>query len=195
VNSDSDRPLLACSVTDFLDRLASATPTPGGGSVAALVGSLAAGLGQMAVQYTVGRPKFASVEARVRELGDRLHHADHLLRSMVAEDAAAYMNLMAAFQMPKDSPDRPAAIQAAASLAARVPLQTAVLSKRVRLDLKALAAIANPNLRSDVEAGLHLASAAIAAAVANTRVNLPHVEPKEAGEIEAELAGLVADAK
>lgn len=189
--SPDDKPLLDWTLREFLDQLGSPTPTPGGGSVAALAGSLAAGLGQMAVQFTAGKPKFASVDSRVRELGERLRVSDGLLRQLMSEDSAAYLRLLEAFRLDKQDPGRAGAIQNAASVAAAVPLEIAALSNRVVADLKALAAVANPNLRSDVEAGLHLASAALAAAVANTRVNLPYMEKEAARRVEEELAALV----
>ena len=189
--SPDDKPLLDWTLREFLDQLGSATPPPGGGSVAALAASLAAGLGQMAVQFTVGRPKFAAVEGRVRELGERLSGSDHMLRRLMTEDSSAYVRLLEALRMDKGDPNRAAAVQSAAGTAAAVPLEIAALSKRVLADLKALAASANPNLRSDVEAGLHLASAALAAAAANTRVNLPYMEKEAARRVEEELAALV----
>jgi len=81
--------LLQLSLAEFLDRLASDTPTPGGGSVAALTGALAASLGKMVCAFTLGRPKFAAVEPEVRVLSDRLTRAGSMLRALVDEDAAA----------------------------------------------------------------------------------------------------------
>lgn len=193
--ASDERSLLDWSLREFLDQLGAPTPTPGGGSVAALVASLSAGLGQMAVQFTVGRPKFAAVEARVRELGERLRGSDHMLRRLMIEDSAAYVRLLETLRMDKQDSGRAAAVQGAASTAATVPLEIAAVSKRILGDLKALAAVANPNLRSDVEAGLHLASAALAAAAANTRVNLPYMERAAATRVEEELAALVGEGR
>lgn len=187
--------LLDLSVREFLDGLCGPKPTPGGGSVAALAAALAAGLGEMAIEFTLGRTKFASVQEPVSKLARHLKQAQQLLRGLIVEDAEAYENLLAAFRVDRADPGRMDRIGAAAIIAAGVPLQTAVLARRVQLDLKALATLANPSLRSDVEAGLHLARAAISAAVANTRVNLPFVPAADAERIEEELAALVGGAK
>lgn len=184
--------LLGLTVTAFLDRLESREPTPGGGSVAALVGSLAAGLGHMACEFTVGRPKFAAVEADVQELAQRLRRAGAMLRRLTEEDAAAYAELSQAFKLPKEDPTRADKIAAGAAIAAGVPFQTAALSRQVHTDLTRLLDLANPRLRTDVEAGLELAQAAIAAAAANVRANLPFLAPADADRIGSELTTMLA---
>lgn len=188
-----EQSLADLSLEDFLVRLASAAPTPGGGSVAALTGALAASLGQMACALTVGKPKFADVEPQVRELATRLQRAAGMLRQLIDEDAAAYTELNAAFKIDKSEPTRKQQLAKAAVLAAEVPLETAAISREVLGDLERLAPIANPNLRSDVEAATHLARAAMHAAGANVRVNLPLIAPEAAERINAELEQLLAE--
>ena len=189
--SVKEQSLADLSLNDFLARLASAAPTPGGGSVAALTGALAAGLGHMACALTVGKPKFADVEPQVRELATRLQRAADMLRQLIDEDAAAYAELNAAFKLDKSEPTRKRRLGQAAVLAAGVPLETAPISRKVLGDLERLAPIANPNLRSDVEAAKHLARAAMHAAAANVRVNLPFMAAEAAEQIEAELEQLL----
>ena len=186
----ADNELLTLRVQDFLDRLASEVPTPGGGSVAALVAALAAGLGRMSCAFTVGRPKFAAVEPQVRDIALRLERADHMLRRLINEDAEAYAELSAAFKLDKASPQRGPRITQAAGVAGGVPFQTAALSRQVHTDLQQLAKLANPRLLSDVEAGLHLAHAAFQAAVANVKINLPYMQPDQRARMEAEIAKL-----
>lgn len=183
----NDARLIDMPIGEFLERLASDSPTPGGGSVAALAGALAAGLGQMACALTVGRPKFAAVEQRVRAIDARLAHARGLLAGLIDEDAAAYRQLSAALRLNRGDAQRPAAVAACAELAATVPLETLALVRRVAADLRELLGLANPNLRSDVEAGLHLAEAGAQAAAANVRVNLPLVRQPVAQRLRAEL--------
>jgi formiminotetrahydrofolate cyclodeaminase len=77
--------LAKLSIDEFLEQLASRTPTPGGGSVAALTGALAAGLGQMVAAYTLGRPKFAAVAPQVQNLAERQHRARQHLRQLMDE--------------------------------------------------------------------------------------------------------------
>lgn len=169
MNSES---LVQLTVTDFLDRLASSQPTPGGGSVAALTGAQAAALGRMVAAFTIGKPKYAAVEAQVQAIDERLARAGKFLRALIDEDAAAYGVLNDAFKLDKTDPQRHTLIQQAAGLAGSVPLETAALCAKVLADLETLATIGNPLLRSDAEAGTHLARAALHAAAANVRANL-----------------------
>jgi formiminotetrahydrofolate cyclodeaminase len=181
------------TIDTFLERLASADPTPGGGSVAALSGALAAALGQMAAALTVGKPKFAAVEEPVRATAARLARAGQMLRRLMDEDAAAYAEVHAAFQMDKADPQRSERVRQAATLAAEVPLETATIAYRVQQELIALREIANPNLKADMTAGVHLARAATHAAAANVRANLPLVDPAAAAELEQQLEPLLRD--
>ncbi|MBI5863774.1 MAG: cyclodeaminase/cyclohydrolase family protein [Planctomycetes bacterium] len=181
-------PLLDMTVRDFLSRLASEAPTPGGGAAAALGGALAAALGEMVCNLTQGKPKFAAVEPQVRGLLARYSRARRMLADLVQEDAAAYASFSAAFKRPRDDAERPEAIRAAAAVAAAVPLETATISRRVASDFALLRTIENTNLAADVEAGAALAQAAIVAAAANVRANLPFVDEKTRVRLEHELA-------
>lgn len=178
------------TVRDFLDRLASKQPTPGGGSVAALSGALAAGLGEMVCQYTLGKPKFAAVEPRIAELNEQLSRARHLLTQLIDEDAAAYAALNAAFAIDKADPARSTHVAAAALPAATVPLEAAAISVWVRNTCDELARSANPQLKSDAQAAVVLADAARLAALANVAVNLPLLIAEDRRRIESELVRL-----
>ena len=185
------RSLTQLSIDEFLDRLASDSPTPGGGSAAALAGALAAALGRMACALTVSKPKFAAVEAQVRAAAQRLERAEQMLRRLIDEDAAAYAELSDAFELDRTNPQRPERVRQAATLAAEVPLETAAVCRRVSQELQDLQRAANPNLRSDVEAATHLAWAALHAAAANVRVNLPLLDPQAANVVREQLEALV----
>jgi len=185
--------LVELSIGEFLERLASDAPTPGGGAVAALAGSLAGSLGRMVCALTVGKQKFADVEPRVKQLESRLNRATLMLERLIDEDAAAYAELSAALKSERSDPDRKARIAEAAGVAAAVPLETVAVSRQVLGDLRRLAPIGNPNLRSDVEAAVHLAQAAMHAAAANVRVNLPLLADDSAARVGAELDRLLAE--
>lgn len=175
------------SVAHFLDRTAAEKPIPGGGSVAALAGALAAALGRMVCAFTVGRPRFAGVEARVRTIAEQLEQCERLLRTLIDDDAAAYSRLSAAFKIERTDANRVARIAEAASLAAIAPLSTAATCRRVNELLGELGAIGNPQLAADVEVSTGLARAGLAGAAANVRVNLKLIEPERAEQIAAEL--------
>ena len=178
-------------IDDFLDQLASSAPTPGGGSVAALTGALAAALGQMACALTLGKPKFATVEPQVRTLAERLCRAGQSLRKLMDEDAEAYQLLSAALRQDKADPQRKERVQQAAWLAGQVPLETAGFCASVLATLKELRPIGNPLLSADMEAAVHLATAAIFAASANVRANLPLMSAESAAFVEKQLAALL----
>ena len=176
---------------EFLDRLASDSPTPGGGSVAALTGAQAAALGQMVAAFTAGKPKFAAVEPQVRAIAERLARAGGMLRVLINEDATAYGVLNSAFKLDKSDPQRAGRITRAASLAGSVPLETAALSATALRDLEQLREIGNPLLRSDVEAAIHLARAAMHAAAANVRANLSLMDKDSAQAMGTQLDALL----
>lgn len=181
-------------VAAFLERLAAGSPTPGGGSAAALAGALAAALGRMVAALTLGKPRYAAVAAELHALAARLARAQGMLRRLMDEDAAAYSALSAALKLDAADPQRAAQVADAAGLAARVPLETAAIAAEVGHELERLAAVGNPRLRPDVEAGLHLARAAVQAAAANVRANLPQMAPEDARVIEAQLAAVAGPA-
>jgi formiminotetrahydrofolate cyclodeaminase len=183
--------LINTSVGEFLNRLASDAPTPGGGAVAALTGALAASLGRMVCGLSSGKKKFADVEPQVKQIASRFTRAGGMLEQLIDEDAAAYAELSAVFKLDKSDPKRKKRLVETAALAAAVPLETVAVSRQVLSDLRRLERIANPNLRSDVEAGIHVAQAAMRAAAANVRVNLSLLPGEQAREIAKELDRLL----
>src|SRR5712671_3421239 len=90
------------SVSGFLASVASSNPVPGGGSVAAHAGALAAALAQMVAGLTIGKKKYAAVDAEMRELAVRAAGLGNTLSALVARDAAAYSIVAAAYKLPAD---------------------------------------------------------------------------------------------
>jgi glutamate formiminotransferase/formiminotetrahydrofolate cyclodeaminase len=161
---------------DFLAELASASPTPGGGSAAAHTGAAAAALVAMVGRLTVGKKKYADVESQMWPL---IEHADALrdqLSRLVAEDSAAFEGFMAASRLPKDNPDqiaaRAAAMETATLEAAKVPAHTVELSLEVMHLAVQAAELGNLNAISDAASAVHLAEAALQSAGLNILVNV-----------------------
>jgi glutamate formiminotransferase/formiminotetrahydrofolate cyclodeaminase len=184
---------------DLIERVASAAPTPGGGSAAALVGATGAALVEMVVALTSGRPAAANDEAA---LGDIARSASELRKRFVEltdRDAEAYAAVVQARRMPRDTAAqaeaRGGAVAAATREATRVPLETAGAGLDV-LDLaERLAAIGNRNAISDVGVAALLAAAAARGAILNVRINRPSLDPDdelhvEADQLETRLADL-----
>jgi glutamate formiminotransferase/formiminotetrahydrofolate cyclodeaminase len=160
----------------FLDAVASGEPTPGGGSVAALAGGLAAGLASMVARATVGKKKYAEVEAAMQAVA---RTADELRASLtrgIADDSDAFGRVLAAYRLDKSDPERPASIQVAVRHAAEVPLETAQLSMEALEQLKIVAEQGNVSAASDAGAGAHMALAAVEAAALNVLINIRDLE-------------------
>ena len=180
----------------WLETLAGPAPAPGGGSAAALAGSLAGALVAMVARLTIGRKAYAAVEPQARQL---LEEADRLradLRQRADEDAAAYDQVSAAYKRPKDDPERARAIDEALLGAAAVPLAVAGLAARVLHLAREIGRIGNKNARSDAKVAAGLARAAIDGAVENVRVNVEALSDPDLGaELRENAETLAADAR
>ncbi len=166
-----DQPLSA-----YLAAAAARTPAPGGGSVTALVGALATTMASMAANFTIGSEKFNAVESQIRTDLDLLEAARRKFLDLMHRDIEAYSTVSAAYKLPKATPAekaaRDASVQSALSEAMLVPLKASKVAIDVLEVTSELAAIANPNLLSDVAVAAILAEAAVAASRVNVEVNL-----------------------
>ena len=164
------------SVGEYTARLASGAPTPGGGSAAALVGALAAALGEMVGNFTVGKPKYAAVEADVQRILAALEVQRARLLELIDADADAYSQVGAAFGLPRTTDEeraaRAQAIEDALKSAAQVPLAVMEACMAVCGQLEELRQKGNPNLLSDVGVAAELTRAACRCAWLNVEVNL-----------------------
>ncbi len=159
----------------YLDDAAAATPTPGGGSVAAVAAALASTMASMAAGFTAGREKFANVAGEIDATLARLRDLRSRLLDLAAADAEAYTAVRGAQRLPSAT-DEQQAVRAEA-LAAATERSFAVVeavlegAAEVVTSARRLAEIANPNLRSDVAVAAELALGAVRAARANVLVN------------------------
>jgi len=167
----------------FLEDTASKIPTPGGGSVAALVGSLGAALLCMVGNFTLGKPKFEKVERDIREI---LKEADKLkeeLSLLIQKDIEVYARFSQTSLMPRDTSElkekRRQALQIALKNATEVPLSTAKLALRLIELAQLLLSKGNPNLITDVGVGVLLADAALQSAALNVQINLGYIKDEE----------------
>ena len=162
-------------LADYVGAVASGDPTPGGGSTAALAGALAAALGAMSSRLTIGRPRYADVNDIMETLAAEMDELRAVLMDDVELDAAAYVAVMEAMRLPKETDEerqeRAAAIEAATMGAAEVPLRVAQNAVEVLRLLGKIAQDCNPNAITDAGAGAHLARAAVEAAALNVLVN------------------------
>jgi len=164
------------TIDEFLHDVASDRPTPGGGSVAALAGALAAALGTMVTGLTVGRKKYAEVSDAMAGVRQRLQSAGQELTRLVEEDSRAFEAVMAARKMPAateaEIETRKRALAVAEESAIRVPFDTARRSLALLEELVFVAEKGNSNAVTDAGVAALLARAAVQGAAWNVRINL-----------------------
>ena len=184
------------TVEGFLDQVASASPTPGGGTVSALAGALAAALAAMVARLTVGRKKYAELEAEFKGILERAESLRATLLQLGADDAASFDAVSRAYAMPKEqAEERTAAIQAALLGASRVPLQTLRAAREVASLAARAAAVGNRNAVSDAGVAALLAGAAARGAAYNVRINVAALPDRHAGaSLVDEATGLLREA-
>jgi glutamate formiminotransferase len=163
-------------VRSFIDRVASAEPVPGGGSVAALAGALGAALGQMAIRITKDKKKYQQHADRYADALDRLAPYAATLLELIDADAEAYNSVIAAHQLPKESTHREKAIQEALIRATEIPSRTAKCAAETLRVLEELRSIIYINVASDLQVGLQMLRSAVLGAIANMRINLTDVK-------------------
>jgi glutamate formiminotransferase/formiminotetrahydrofolate cyclodeaminase len=160
----------------LLEQVASPAPTPGGGTVAAIAGALAAALSTMVAGLTLGKKKYAANESAMRDLKRRSELAEHTLMALARRDSEAFEAVLRARRLPEGTPEqaseRARSIAAAELAAARVPLATAEACLEI-VELASVAAkLGNANAISDAGVAALLARAAGEGALLNVEINL-----------------------
>ena len=186
------------TVAEFLERLASAEPVPGGGSASAMSASVAASLVAMVARLSLDRPKYEPYRATNERGLATADSARARLLELADEDARAYGKFSAARKMPKETAEEQAAREEATSEAARVASDVPLLVVRACAELleqiDEMAGRSNLNASSDLEVAARLSAAAAHGAAANVRINLPSVgDDRYAGAARVELNHLLRD--
>jgi glutamate formiminotransferase/formiminotetrahydrofolate cyclodeaminase len=197
-------PLISMTVERFVDEVSSNSPAPGGGSVAALAGSLGAALAAMVANLTVGKAGYESAWAPLSSLAERAQALKAALLRAVDDDTKAFDDVLAAMRLPKATEEQKAAraspIAAAYEKATAVPLATARLCLQALELAEQAAASGSRNSASDAGVGALLAKAGLEAAIMNVRINLPSVREgafkaatlAEIAELQSKSAGPLA---
>jgi formiminotetrahydrofolate cyclodeaminase len=177
----------------YLDDLASAQPTPGGGSTAALSGAMGAALASMVCRLTVGKDAYAGVQQEIEELLKQTEHLRLRFQQLMQEDIEAYGRLSACYKLPRETSeeraDRTAAIQKQLVEAALVPLEVAERAAELAQCCQRIADIGNATVLSDVATGAILASGAGEGAALMVRINLRAMKDDElVAELEERLS-------
>lgn len=187
-------------ITEFLEKTYGSDPVPGGGSVSALCGALAASLGQMVTGLTIGRKKYADVEEDMLRLAPEMEEARNKFVTFIDEDAAAYQVVFDAFKLPKATDEEKAvrkeAIQKATLAAALVPLEVARTAVGIMDSIQEIAVKGNKNAITDCCVAMMCARTAAFGAILNVRINLAGLDDRAvADQLEDECMALHDEAE
>ena len=170
------------SVREFTRFLASAEPVPGGGGAAALVGALGVALGNMVAALTLGKPKYAEVEAEVAELRRRGETLQERLLEQMNADAEGFRPLAEAYKLPKDEPRRAEILEQATLRACGTPMEIMELGAAA---IPVIAELANKGSRmavSDAGCAATAVRAAVEMAYLNLLINTRSLRGREQAE-------------
>lgn len=168
------------TLADFVDEVSSESPAPGGGSVAALMGALSAGLSSMVGNLTFGKKEFAASQSLMDDLSNRAQKLKVEFLGAVDADTKAFNSILQARRMPKDTPvenqAREAAILEASKQATNIPFSVLAKANQA-LDLAELALESgNPNSASDSGVAATAAYACAEGAYLNVLINLGSID-------------------
>lgn len=187
------------SIEQYLSELASSAPTPGGGNVAAFAGVLASSLGEMVCNLTIGKKKYASVEAEMIESKEKFIAFKNEFVELGKKDNEAFEKVMEAFKLEKETDEQKALrqqkIDEATFEAGYIPSQVVKKSKELLTLLKSAAEKGNQNSLSDAGVGVSLCRTAAQGAYLNVLINYSTLANEKAKEILTESAGILEEIK
>jgi formiminotetrahydrofolate cyclodeaminase len=181
------------TIEKFLDAAAAKQPTPGGGSVSALAGALAASMGEMVLNYSIGKKGLEAQQEKLKAALAEFTRARGMMLELMVEDQAAFDELSGA----RKSQDAKK-IAAAVTICVNVPLTMAATALAVIELAESLVGGVNKYLLSDLAVCAELAMATVRCALYNVRVNLPEIsdstQKKRIEQEEARLLNLGVEA-
>ncbi len=179
--------LVENKLTDFLNELHSNSPAPGGGSVAALNGAIAASLVGMVANLTIGKKNYAEAEAEMKVVAAKMNEVKDKFLDLVDKDANSFNGVIAAFKMAKDTEKqkaaRTAAIQKGYKEAIAVPLDVAKSAAELFDDIEVAFKKGNKNAESDALVAAISTRTAILSALLNVEINLAAVKDEAYVEV------------
>jgi len=180
------------SCADFVEALASKAPVPGGGGASALVGAVGIALGNMVGNLTVGKKKYADVEADVIALMEKASALQSELLRLVDEDAVVFEPLSKAYGIPKDDPNRDDIMEKCLKDAAGVPMRIMRLTCEAIGLHREFADKGSALAVSDAGTGVVFCWAAMYGAALNVKVNTKYMKDREyADKLDAEVSELM----
>ncbi|PDP59622.1 methenyltetrahydrofolate cyclohydrolase [Porphyromonas gingivalis] len=187
------------TVKGFLAETAGQEPVPGGGSISALNGSIAAALAEMVANLTIGKKKYVEVEAEMQTTATEAAAIQKELVLDIDRDSDAYNKVFAAFKLPKETEEekavRSAQIQEMTKYAASVPMEVARRVHSLLPLIEAVVAKGNQNAITDGCVAMMCARTAIIGALLNVRINLTSIKDEDFVKTHTEEANAIeADA-
>lgn len=171
------------SYRDVVQVSASSSPTPGGGSVSALVASLGVAMASMVCNLTVGKEKYKDVEPKVQEILDECNSLIGKLEELVDADMAAFEGFMKVFRMPRNTDEEKAKraeiMQAALKKATDVPMEIARTCLRSLEITEELSHIGNKMAISDAGVAAYVSEAALNSVLLSADINIPMIKDKQ----------------
>lgn len=168
---------------EFLTVSASSSPTPGGGSVSAYVGALAASMTCMVANLTIGKEKYKEVEPQVKEILSQAEMVLSLFKTGLSQDIAEFSKFMAVSKLPKGTEEektvRTEKLQAVLVLATDTPLGISQNCFKILQLAQELAPIGNKGAISDVGVAAYLAESALKSAMLSVDINLPQIKDED----------------
>ena len=180
------------SCRKFVEVLASDAPAPGGGGAAALVGAIGTALGNMVGSLTVGKKKYAEVEAEIIDLKAKCDALQTELLNQVEADDIGFVPLAKAYGIPKDDPNRDAVLEAATITACGVPMHIMELCCQALDYIKVFAEKGSRLAVSDAGCAAVCCKAALQAASLNVFINTKSLKNRDvAEEMNAKANGML----
>ncbi len=168
------------TINEFAKIVASDSPVPGGGSIAALCGALGAALAEMVANLTVTKKKYADSKEEMNAIINKASQLRDRLLNYIEEDSLAYKKVMEAYKLPKETEEekclRRDRIQEGLKIAASVPLEVAETSFEIFPLVEAVVLRGNSSSVTDALVGAMMARTGVLSAILNIRINLDSIK-------------------
>jgi formiminotetrahydrofolate cyclodeaminase len=171
------------TLVKFVDELASNSPVPGGGSVAAVSGALGAALSEMVANLTIGKKKYIESEEEMKELAVKASQLRTKLLDDIQRDSNSYDKVIAAYKLPKETEEeinkRHNEIQESLKIAASVPLDIAQTSFEIMPLAQTVVEKGNSNAVTDGLVAAMMSRTAVLSALLNVKINLSSIKDED----------------
>ena len=183
------------TINEFAKIVASDSPVPGGGSIAALCGALSAALSEMVANLTVTKKKYADSKEEMNAIINKASQLRDRLLNYIEEDSFAYKKVMEAYKLPKETEEekclRLERIQEGLKVAASVPLEVAETSYEIFPLVEAVVLRGNSSSVTDALVGAMMARTGVLSAILNIRINLDSIKDEDFVKVLKEKADIL----